>query len=307
MFYTNPLEPAPNQPHHSFKVPFMNILVTGSNGQLGSEIRDLAPEYSAFGFFFTDKKELDVTNGEAVHRFMKKNGVSCLINCVGYTAVDQAEDDRPGASLLNILAARSLAEASAKVGAMMVHVSTDYVFDGKGSKPYTESDTANPRTIYGKTKLEGEIEVIFNARKALIIRTSWLYSEYGNNFLKTILEKCRTEKELRVVFDQVGTPTYARDLARAVLDIIPRVPQKMRAEVYNFSNEGVASWYDFAKAVLEIGGIKCKLVPVLSKEIQAAAQRPHYSVLDKTRIKRDFGLTIPHWRDSLAECMQKIG
>ena len=289
-----------NQSHH------MNVLVTGSNGQLGSEIRGLAPEYAGFRFFFTDKDELDVTNGEAVSRFLKKNSIACLINCVGYTAVDKAEGDRAGASLLNTMAARILAESTAKAGAMMVHVSTDYVFEGKGFRPYTENDTANPKTIYGKTKLEGEIEVIFNAKKALIIRTSWLYSSHGNNFLKTILEKCRTEQELRVVYDQVGTPTYARDLARAILEIIPGVPPKMRGEVYNFSNEGVASWYDFAKAILEIGGINCKLVPVLSKDIQAAATRPHYSVLDKSRLKKDFGLEIPHWRDSLVECMQKM-
>jgi dTDP-4-dehydrorhamnose reductase len=284
----------------------MNILVTGSDGQLGSEIRKLAPDYAGYRFFFTDKDELDATNGEAVYKFLKKNGVSCLINCVGYTAVDRAEEDRPGASLLNTTAARTLAEATAKAGAMMVHISTDYVFEGKGFRPYTENDTANPKTIYGKTKLEGEIEVIFNAKKALIIRTSWLYSSYGNNFLKTILEKCGSEKELRVVFDQVGTPTYARDLARAILDILPKVPPKMRAEVYNYSNEGVGSWYDFAKAILEISGINCKLVPVLSKDIKAAAMRPHYSVLDKARIKKDFGLEIPHWRDSLVECMQQM-
>lgn len=284
----------------------MNLLVTGSNGQLGSEFRDLAPAYPAFRFFFTDKEELDVTDGEAVLRYLKKQGIDCLVNCVGYTAVDRAEDDRAGASLLNTLAARVLAEATAKAGAIMVHVSTDYVFEGKGFRPYTEGDTANPKTIYGKTKLEGEIEVIFNAKKALIIRTSWLYSTYGHNFLKTILEKCRTEKELRVVYDQVSTPTYARDLAKAILDIIPRVPQKIRAEVYNYSNEGVGSWYDFAKAILEISGLDCKLVPVLSKDIQAAAIRPHYSVLDKSRIKKDFQLEIPHWRDSLRECMQKV-
>lgn len=274
---------------------------------MGSELKDLAPSYPGFRFFFADKQELDVTNGEGVYKFLKKNGIACLINCVGYTAVDQAEDDRGGANLLNTVAARAMAEGTARVGATMVHISTDYVFEGKSFRPYTESDTANPKTIYGKTKLEGEIEVIFNAKRALIIRTSWLYSSYGSNFLKTILEKCRTEKELRVVYDQVGTPTYARDLARAILDIIPRLPQKLRAEVYNYSNEGVASWYDFAKAILETAGMDCKLIPVLGKEIQAVAQRPHYSVLDKTRIKRDFGLDIPHWRDSLKECMQKSG
>lgn len=281
----------------------MNILVTGANGQLGSELKDLALQYPSFHMVFTDKEELDVTDEEKVYKFLKKNGINCLINCVGYTAVDQAEDHRDDAMLLNATAARYLAAATARVNALMVHVSTDYVFDGHGFRPYSEGDTANPKTIYGKTKLDGEIEVIFNARRAIIIRTSWLYSRYGQNFVKTVLSKAREEHKLRIVFDQIGTPTYAADLAGAILDMIPRVPDKVRGEVYNYSNEGVASWYDFAKAIVDMKDIDCEITPILSKEIQTKALRPHYSVLDKSRIKREYGLVVPHWRDSLERCL----
>lgn len=288
------------------KIRLMNLLVTGSNGQLGSELKALAVGYPSYRFIFTDKEELDITNAEQVHKFFKKNKVECLVNCAGYTAVENAEEDKDSATLLNATAVRHLAEASAKTGALMIHISTDYVFEGKQFRPYTEGDTANPKTIYGKTKFDGEIEVIFNAKRALIIRTSWLYSSFGQNFVKTVLEKARKENELRVVFDQIGTPTYAADLARAILDVIPKVPLKIRAEVYNFSNEGVASWFDFAKAIIDIKGIDCQVVPILSKDIQTRAIRPHYSVLDKTRIKKDFGLVIPHWRESLGRCLEKL-
>lgn len=281
----------------------MNILVTGSDGQLGSEIKDLAVSYSDYTFFFTDKEQLDVTDQEQVQKFFKKNAIGCLINCAGYTAVERAEENLAQATLLNATAAKFLAAASAKAGALMIHISTDYVFDGKQHKPYTEGDTANPKTVYGKSKLDGEIEVIFNANRALIIRTSWLFSAHGLNFVKTVISKAQTEDELRVVFDQVGTPTYASDLARAILDIIPKVPAKVRAEVYNYSNEGVASWYDFAKAIIDLKQLDCLVVPILSKDINSKAQRPHYSILDKSKIKRDFGLEIPHWRDSLRECV----
>jgi dTDP-4-dehydrorhamnose reductase len=298
--------PWSNEDRLSIKWFAMNILVTGSNGQLGSELRDLGPAYPDFRFFFTDKEDLDVTSGDAVYKYLKKNDIGCLINCVGYTAVDLAEDDREGAALLNTAAAKSMAEATARTHALMVHVSTDYVFEGKGFRPYTENDTASPRTIYGKTKLEGEIEVIFNAKRSVIIRTSWLYSSHGSNFVKTILGKAATEKELRVVYDQVGTPTYAADLARAILHMIPRLPSRVRGEIYNYSNEGVASWFDFAKAILDFSGADCRLLPVLTKDIEAAAARPHYSVLNKDRIKREFGLDIPYWRDSLKACLGKL-
>jgi dTDP-4-dehydrorhamnose reductase len=220
--------------------------------------------------------------------------------------VDKAEDDKAQASLLNSTITKYLAEASSKVGALMIHVSSDYVFEGKNFKPYSENDTANPKSAYGKTKLDGEIEVMFNAKRAIIIRTSWLYSVNGTNFVKTILQKAKTEPELKVVFDQIGTPTYARDLAKAILDIIPKIPSKIRGEIYNYSNEGVASWFDLAKAILEIKGLNCPVQPVLSKEFKQLAQRPHYSVLNKTKIKKDFGIEIPYWRDSLKECLAKL-
>ena len=284
----------------------MNILVTGSNGQLGSEFRDLAPNYTQHQFFFTDQDELDIIQAEKLLKFLKANKIECLINCAGYTSVDQAEDNKPEAIRLNATAVKQMAEATAKVGAIMIHISTDYVFEGKNFKPYTENDTASPKTTYGKSKLDGEIEMIFNAKRALVFRTSWLYSSHGNNFVKNILEKAKSEKELRVVYDQVGTPTYARDLAVGILEILPKIPSKIRAEIYNFSNEGVASWYDFAKAILEIKGVDCKVVPVLTKDFPTPAQRPHYSVLNKSRVKKDFGIEIPHWRDSLKDCLQKL-
>jgi len=284
----------------------MNILVTGSNGQLGSEFRDLEAAFKQHNFFFTDVKEMDVTDAEKVFKYLKNNKIECVINCAGYTQVDRAEDDRAQATLLNSTATKYIAEATARVGAMMVHISTDYVFDGKNFKPYTENDTANPKSIYGKSKLDGEIEVMFNAKRAIIIRTSWLYSHYGHNFVKTILEKAKTEKELKVIFDQVGTPTYARDLAKAILEIIPKVPSKVRGEIYNFSNEGVASWYDFACAIINIKDLNCKVTPVMTKDFPQVAQRPHYSVLNKGRIKKDFGIEIPFWRDSLKECLEKL-
>lgn len=284
----------------------MNILVTGSNGQLGCEFRDLEKEYKDHKFFFTDLKELDVTDADATSNFIKKNKIEVVINCAGYTAVDQAENDKPEAMLINATGPKNLAMAAAKSNALLIHISTDYVFEGKSFKPYTENDTASPKTIYGKTKLDGEIEVIFNAKRALIIRTSWMYSSHGKNFVKTIAEKAAKEKELKVVFDQIGTPTYAGDLAKAILDIIPKVPSKIRAEIYNFSNEGVASWYDLAQSIVDYKKLKCHVVPVLTKDYPTEAIRPHYSVLNKSRIKQDFKITIPHWHQSLKKCLDKI-
>ena len=284
----------------------MNILVTGSNGQLGSELRELEKQYKQYKFFFTDFHELDITNAEKTMQFVKSNKIETVINCAGFTAVDAAEAQKSEAALINATGAKNLAQACAKVNALLIHISTDYVFEGRSFKPYTENDTAGPRTTYGKTKLDGEIEVIFNAKRALIFRTSWLYSSYGRNFIKTIVEKAQAEKELKVVYDQVGNPTYAGDLAKAILDIIPKVPQKIRTEIYNYSNEGVASWYDLAHAIIRIKNIDCQLKPVLSKEFPSEAVRPHYSVLNKARVKNEFGISIPHWRDSLEKCLEKL-
>jgi dTDP-4-dehydrorhamnose reductase len=284
----------------------MNILVTGSQGQLGSEIKELAKDYPSYNFFFTDIKELDITNEEQIAKYTKANKIETLINCAAYTAVDKAESDKQQAMLVNATAAKYLAQVCGRSNILLIHISTDYVFEGKSFKPYTENDTASPKSIYGKTKLDGEIEVIFNAKRALIFRTSWLYSTYGNNFVKTIAEKAKTSKELKVVFDQIGSPTYAADLAKAILDIIPKVPSKIRTEIYNFSNEGVASWYDLAKAIVEIKNYECKVEPILSKDFPTDAQRPFYTVLNKTRVKKDFGIEIPYWRTSLEKCLQKL-
>ena len=284
----------------------MKILVTGSNGQLGSELKKISELYNNYSFLFTDINELDITEKDQVEKYVKKNKVECIINCAAYTSVEQAENDKANASLLNSTAVKNVAEAAAKANALLVHFSTDYVFDGTSHKPYFEGDTASPKNAYGKTKFEGEIEVLFNAKRALIIRTSWLYSSFGNNFVKTILDKAKTEKNINVVYDQIGTPTYAADLARAVLEIIPNVKPKIRTEIYNYSNEGVASWYDFAKAIVEIKNLKCKVNPVTSKHFQSIATRPHYSVLSKSRIKTDYNLIIPYWRDSLKECLKLL-
>jgi len=284
----------------------MNILVTGSEGQLGREIRELAPHYATHRFYFAGKASLDITLADAVRSYLKSRQIDCIINCAAYTAVDKAETDVAGANLVNARGAGILASESARQGALMVQLSTDYVFDGKLHRPYTESDPANPRSVYGKSKLEGEVEVIFNARRSVIFRTSWLYSSLGHNFVNSVLSAAAHEKELRVVCDQAGTPTYAADLARAILDVIPKLPSRIRGEIYNYSNEGLASWYDFAKAILEIKGLNAAVHPIHTKELKQAAERPHYSVLSKTRIKKEFDLQIPYWRDSLKACLEKM-
>lgn len=284
----------------------MQILVTGSNGQLGNELRDISSQHSNYEFIFTDIEELDITSEDAVKDFFNGHKIDCVINCAGYTAVELAESDQSGANLLNARAVGYLADTAASHGAVLFHISTDYVFDGKNHRPYTEQDTPSPLSSYGKSKLNGELELIFNPGKNIILRTSWLYSSYGHNFVKTILGKAANGDEIRVVYDQIGTPTYAADLAAAILFVIPRLPSKFRSVIYNYSNEGVASWYDFAHAILEFKGLNNKIVPVLSREFKTAAARPLYSVLDKARFRKDFDSGIPHWRDGLRRCLEKM-
>lgn len=284
----------------------MQILVTGSNGQLGGEFRDISKKSEDYDFLFADIEELDITCEDRVNQFFKDHHFDCVINCAGYTAVDQAESDHSGANLLNAKAVGYLAEAAVRKSALFLHISTDYVFDGKNHRPYTENDAPGPLSTYGKSKLNGEVELLFNSGRNVILRTSWLYSTHGHNFLKAILGKVANGDDLRVVYDQIGSPTYAADLAAAILTIIPRLPSKFRTVIYNYSNEGVASWYDFAHAILELKGIKKNIVPVLSREFKTAAARPFYSILDKARIRQDFGLEIPHWRDGLRRCMDKL-
>lgn len=284
----------------------MNILITGANGQLGCEIRKLAPNYSGLNFTFTDIAELDITNYQALGKFLANNKFECYINCAGYTAVDKAETDKDKATLLNATAVKYLAEYSSQQNALFVHISTDYVFDGRNFKAYLESDLTNPKSVYGKTKLDGEVEVIFNSQKAIIFRTSWLYSSYGNNFVKTILRIAKEKDSINVVSDQIGCPTYARDLAKTILEIVPDYKASNKFEIFNFSNEGVASWYDFAKEIVDISNLKCIVNPIETKEYPMPAVRPMFSVLNKSKIRKQFGLNIPYWKDSLKDCLKNI-
>lgn len=288
----------------------MKILVTGAYGQLGSEIKDASAGFKNWDFVFTDADTLDITNAKAVKDYLAELLPDAVINCAAYTAVDKAETDEANARAINSLAVFYLAEATRMTGAKLVHISTDYVFDGYGSRPYTEADQVNPSGVYGKTKREGEVLAMKQNPDTVIIRTSWLYSAYGNNFVKTMLRLGREKSTLNVVFDQTGTPTCASDLAAAILQILEKTavnPESSVPGIYHYSNEGVASWYDFARAVFEISGINCLVNPVLSSEFPTSAKRPEYSVLDKSKIKNTFGLTIPYWRESLTSCLKKLG
>lgn len=282
----------------------MNILITGCNGQLGNEMQLLARENVQHSYFFTDVEELDITDSEAVEAFVEFNAIDCIVNCAAYTAVDKAEENEELCDLLNNVAPGHLARAVGKRGGIMVQVSTDYVFDGTNHIPYTESEPTCPNSVYGRTKLAGEQNVMANCANAMIIRTAWLYSTFGNNFVKTMIRLGKEKEALGVIFDQVGTPTYARDLAHVIYAAINKgvVPG-----IYHFSNEGVISWYDFTKAIHRIAGITtCKVRPLHTEEYPTPAKRPHYSVLDKTKIKQTYGIEVPYWEDSLRECIQKL-
>lgn len=283
-----------------------NILVTGASGQLGSELKELSKEYP-YRFIFVSKNELDISDYEALEKFILTNLVDCVINCAAYTAVDKAEKEKELADKINHVAVKNLAILSDKLGLKLVHISTDYVFDGKNFKPYTEEDTTSPQSVYGKTKLDGERAIIkINPRNSIIIRTSWVYSYYGSNFVKTMLKLGKTKESLNVVYDQVGTPTYAKDLAKAILEIIPKIKNE-KVEIYNFSNEGVLSWYDFAKEIMKMSKIDCKIEPIETFEYPTPAQRPHYSLLNKAKIKKEFGINIPYWKDGLDDCLKRLG
>ena len=282
----------------------MNILVTGCNGQLGNEIQLLQKGYAQHTFFNTDVKQLDITIQSAVDKFVAENEIDCIVNCAAYTAVDRAEGDKALCTTLNTLAPAYLAAAVDRRNGTIVQVSTDYVFNGTAHTPYREDDTPSPDSVYGSTKLAGELAVAKFCRRAMIVRTAWLYSTFGNNFVKTMLRLGRERRELGVVFDQVGTPTYARDLAVAIMTAVDK---GITPGVYHFSDEGVCSWFDFAKAVHRMAGITtCSLSPLHTSEYPTPANRPHYSVLDKTKIKQAYGIEIPHWEDSLADCMETL-
>jgi len=283
----------------------VKVLVTGSKGQLGSELKERERDFPDLRFTFVDIDELDLTHFPNVEKFISENEFDYCINCAAYTAVDKAEDETELAFRVNYKAVENLAKICSENDIFLIHLSTDYVFDGKNYKPYTETDVPSPNSVYGHSKLKSEEAVISFAKKWIIIRTSWLYSIYGHNFVKTILHHAKNKDELKVVSDQIGTPSNAADLAEFILRMIP-LSEKFTGEIYHFSNQGVCSWYDFAKAIVEGKAINCKIIPIESKDFPAKANRPFYSVLNKTKISRDFGFEIPDWRDSLKNVLKKL-
>jgi len=287
----------------------MRVLITGSNGQLGSEIKELAANYKNLIFFLKDLPELDICNFEALQAFIIDYDINIVINCAAYTAVDKAEEESVIAAKVNCEGVFNLVNALESVNGQLIHISTDYVFDGNHFMPYKEADQVSPIGVYGETKRAGELAVINSAIDAIVIRTSWLYSAYGNNFVKSMLRLGNETDELGVIFDQVGTPTYARDLAKTCLEILTGVNSariSKNGNLYHYSNEGVASWYDFAISIIELGGQNCKVKPIQTKDYPTLAKRPHFSVLNKSKIKTDFKIEIPYWRDSLKDCIEKI-
>ena len=292
----------------------MNILITGCNGQLGSELQLLESSYPQHVFWNTDiavaehplhpQQRLDISNQLEVEQFVTEHTIDGVINCAAYTAVDKAETDKTLCTTLNTVAPSYLAAAVEKRGGWMIQISTDYVFDGSKHTPYVETDTPSPDSVYGSTKLAGELGVTKFCKRSMIIRTAWLYSSFGNNFVKTMIRLGKEKPELGVIFDQIGTPTYARDLAKVIMTA---VEQGSTPGVYHCSNEGVISWYDFAKAIHRLAGITdCRIRPLHTQEYPTPAHRPHYSVLDKSKIKQTYQLEIPYWEESLAECIEKL-
>ncbi len=278
-----------------------NILVTGSNGQVGSEIKSLHTNFKNYSFIFTDKEELDICNYSKVREFIAIYDIKIIINCAAYTEVDKAEEQIELADKINHLAVKNFASIAKEKNIKLIHISTDYVFDGTNYIPYIETDTPNPQSVYGATKLAGENSLKeINPSNSIIIRTSWVYSKYGNNFVKTMLRLAKERNELSVVIDQIGSPTYARDLAQTILEIIEKIKNR-KVEIFHYSNLGVCSWYDFARAIFEINDIKLELSSIETSNYPTSAKRPNYSVLNKTKIKNNFNIEIPNWQDSLKE------
>ncbi|GAB4499324.1 MAG: dTDP-4-dehydrorhamnose reductase [Saprospiraceae bacterium] len=293
----------------------MTILITGANGQVGQCFQQLAARFPRWNFIFNDFPELDITNRRAVFSFFRSlqndKKISWCVNCAAYTAVDKAESEPDLAKKINVLGAKNLAEACAEQGIPLVHLSTDYVYHNRQNTPFRESDPVSPKSVYARTKLAGDRAALKANPLAIIIRTSWVYSEFGNNFVKTMLRLGAERPALHVVFDQIGTPTYAPDLAAAILTMIQKVENKEvapenAAGIWHYSNEGVTSWYDFAKAIFEIKKLPCRVNPIETKDFPTPAQRPPFSLLNKEKIKAAFGLEIPYWRDSLAICLRKL-
>lgn len=281
-----------------------NILITGANGQLGNEMRVLSAEYPEYSYFFTDVEELNICNEQAVMDYVEDHQIHVIVNCAAYTAVDKAEEDVELCTKLNADAVGYLAKAAEAFGAEFIQISTDYVFDGTAHIPYQETEPTCPNSVYGSTKLAGEQNALTLCTRSMVIRTAWLYSTFGNNFVKTMIRLGRERDSLGVIFDQVGTPTYARDLARA---IFAAIRQGVTPGIYHFSNEGVCSWYDFTKAIHRLAGITtCNVKPLHTSEYPTKAKRPHYSVLDKTKIKEVYHVEIPYWEESLKECIYQM-
>jgi dTDP-4-dehydrorhamnose reductase len=284
------------------------ILITGANGQLGNELKIVSKNFYGYDFIFTDVDTLNITNYENTFEFIKKAQPDWIINCAAYTLVDKAEAEPEQALLINGTAVKNITEVIRGTECRFIHVSTDYVYDGKSNVPYNENVLANPQSSYGRSKLAGEKYALLH-QGSMIIRTAWLYSSFGNNFVKTILRHASEKESLNVVFDQTGTPTYAADLAEAIMNIVSGVIRNqmaMNSGIYNYSNEGVCSWFDFACEIVKEAGLPCTIHPILSKDYRQAAQRPTYSVLDKSKIKENYGLSIPHWRTSLLKCMKLL-
>jgi dTDP-4-dehydrorhamnose reductase len=284
----------------------MKILVTGSEGQLGNSLKRLAGNYKEHTFSFIDIGDLDLTDSARLADFLTVTKPSVLINCAAYTAVDKAESEPEKAMAVNAFVPGEMARICPDMGIRLIHISTDYVFDGRSYTPYKETDPVNPLSVYAKSKMEGENRIRKENVKGIILRTSWLYSEFGGNFVKTILKKGKEAGKLNVVYDQVGGPTYAGDLARTILDILPQVMDSGSMEVYHYANEGVVSWYDFARAIIGISGTECIVEPIGTEAYPTPAARPSYSVFNKTKFKKQFGLPIPYWRDSLEICIGNL-
>ncbi|MFK7799888.1 MAG: dTDP-4-dehydrorhamnose reductase [Aureispira sp.] len=287
----------------------LHILVTGAQGQVGNELQVLAKNYPATQWLFTDYTELDITNKAAVQNFFEQHQFDYCINCAAYTAVDKAEQDSDKATAVNVEGVKNLALASKITHTRLLHLSTDYVYHNTQNTPFKEEDVTSPQSVYGKTKLSGELEALAIQEEMITVRTSWVYSSFGNNFVKTMLRLGTEREQLSVIFDQIGSPTYARDLAQALLDIIiHKANHKEEAfgGVYHYSNEGVCSWYDFAHAIFEHKEIACQLLPIETKDYPTPAQRPPFSLLNKAKIKADFDLAIPHWRESLYRCLELL-
>lgn len=285
-----------------------HILVTGKNGQLGSSIAKIAKDYSQYKMSFMGRDELDLSQSKTITEYFQAKTFDAIINCAAYTAVDKAEAEPELADQLNHLAVKQLARVAKKHNAILIHISTDYVFNGLNHKPYVETDPVHPINVYGQTKLKGEQAIHAVKPKGIIIRTSWLYSEFGNNFVKTILRLSKEKKNLNVIYDQVGSPTYAADLAKAIIDILsyPIKFAKESPDILHYSNEGIASWYDFAKTIFEMSNIDCRINPIESNVYSMPAKRPHYSVLNKFKVRKSFMLEIPYWKDSLWTCLKEL-